>query len=59
MAQNYTKKNKSLTMLANYAWGNGSNLGDWVTSAFNGESTVLPDFPEYVDINGENVNKQE
>lgn len=56
--KNYTKKNKSLTMLANYAWGNGSNLGDWVTSAFNGESTVLPDFPEYVDINGENVNKQ-
>ena len=56
--KNYTKKNKSLTLMANYAWGNGSNTGDWVTSAFNGESTVLPDFPEYVDINGYNDNKQ-
>ena len=56
--KNYAKKNKSLTMIANYSWGSGSNAGDWVTSAFNGESSVLPDFPEYVDIVGDNINKQ-
>ncbi|MBK9734596.1 MAG: outer membrane beta-barrel protein [Saprospiraceae bacterium] len=54
----YAKKNKSLTTLANYAWGNGSNMANWNTTGFNMEGNMLPGYPELVDIYGENKSNQ-
>lgn len=56
--KNYAKKGKSLTVMGNYSWGDGSNTADWVTTAYNGEGSIMPDFPELVDINGDSKNQQ-
>ncbi|HPI06575.1 MAG TPA: TonB-dependent receptor [Saprospiraceae bacterium] len=54
----YATKYKSLTALANYAWGNNSNAGYWNTSGYNAGGEVLPDYPELVDIDGGANNRQ-
>ena len=54
----FAKKDKSLIVLGNYAWGNGINTASWTTTGFNNDGVVLPDYPELVRINGGNVNAQ-
>ncbi len=54
----FAKKNKSLIAIANYSWGDGSNLGDWNTTGFNTEGNILINNPELVDIKGDNKSGQ-
>ena len=54
----FAKKDKSLTTLANYSWGNFSNLASWTTTGFDNTGNALTDYPELVSINGANKNQQ-
>ncbi len=54
----FAKKDKSLVVLANYAWGNGSNIGNWNTAGYDSEGKLLSGYPELVDISGSNKNNQ-
>ncbi len=54
----FAKKDKSLTTLANYSWGNFSNLASWTTTGFDKSGTALANYPELVSINGANKNQQ-
>ncbi len=56
--KSYAKKDKSLVTLLNYAWGNGNNLADWNTTGFDKDGISLENYPELVNIDGKNVNKQ-
>lgn len=54
----FAKKDKSLTTLFNYGWGDGSNAAKWVTTGFDANDQVLLNYPELVDISGDNNNQQ-
>lgn len=54
----FAKKDKSLTTLFNYGWGNGSNAAQWTTTGFDTDDRTLPNYPELVDIAGDNDNQQ-
>lgn len=54
----FAKKGKSLTTLFNYSWGTGSNAAQWTTIGFDANDQALPDYPELVNINGDNENQQ-
>lgn len=54
----FAKKDKSLTTLFNYGWGTGSNAAQWTTTGFDANDQVLLNYPELVNINGDNKNQQ-
>ncbi|MBP9196757.1 MAG: TonB-dependent receptor [Saprospiraceae bacterium] len=54
----FAKKNKSLIAIANYSWGDGSNMADWNTNTYDAEGNLMPNNPELVDINGANTSGQ-
>lgn len=54
----FAKKDKSLTTLFNYGWGTGSNVAEWTTTGFDATGRTLQNYPELVNINGDNDNQQ-
>jgi len=54
----FAKKDKSLVVLANYSWGTGSNTAAWSTTGFDSLGQALPNYPELVQISGDNTNQQ-
>jgi hypothetical protein len=54
----FAKKDKSLVVLANYSWGTGSNTAGWNTTGFDSLGLALPNYPELVQISGDNTNQQ-
>lgn len=54
----YATKGKSLIALANYSWGNKTNIGNWNTTAFDANGTSLANYPELVKINDANTTNQ-
>jgi outer membrane cobalamin receptor len=54
----FAKKDKSLAVLANYSWGTGSNTAAWNTTGFDSLGLALPNYPELVQISGDNTNQQ-
>ncbi len=54
----FAKKEKSLVILGNYAWGDGSNTANWNTTGFDPSGQALPNYPELVQIGGGNTNQQ-
>ncbi len=54
----FAKKDESLSVLANYSWGNFSNLADWTTTGYDKTGQILAQNPELVHIIGGNKNQQ-
>ena len=54
----YATKNKSLTTLFNYSWGDKTNTSNWNTSGFNSKGVALANYPELVKINDANTTDQ-
>lgn len=54
----FAKKDESLSVLANYSWGNFSNLADWTTTGYDKTGQLLAQNPELVHITGGNTSQQ-
>ncbi len=54
----FAKKDRSLTTLFNYGWGTGSNAAQWTTTGFDANDHALLNYPELVNIAGDNQNQQ-
>ncbi len=51
--KSYAKKDKSLSVLANYGWGSFANAATWNTT-----NNISPNYPALVSISGANRNEQ-